>query len=731
MSLILHLSDLHLGSPSEWQLDHTDKFGLDRTAGANKIDHVRHALRALGENLEAQGRALDAIIVSGDLTNGNQPDGYQDFPALLDELGDCRPADDRIVVVPGNHDADWSVQPPDPAKFKRFLDAVRAKHRTPLFAGLDYDDNGHARGTGSRKKARPILELADASIVAISSADFSGVREERTETNWAALVASLHAGDDSDAATEERERAAEELRSLRVHDMARVDKDQLSLLRELIKKSSLASPADEDPRVRIAVLHHPILVVSDREEIKPFENLVNLDEVRSFLFDNEFHVVMHGHKHASFLGWDWLLPPSDDLSKTPRRALVLGAPGDFRVGETVCRLLEIGPDGDQPVPGAPRVRVIDVPGVRVSENQVLDMKVRPLALAQPFVGSADHETPWVVRAQDADAAYQQLRDLPGKIDSPRPVISVVENAASARHLPRNYPKPHDDEWLKDVVRWWQLPRPEAVRAAAGSDFNHGERLYAGRDAIEAAARALPSSKAIAILVDRDEAGDPKREYPALTAIQLQARALKSGTAVDAVGIYRKQDLRLWWPVNMLELAEVQNKAVAAAQSNKALQKPIVAGRLIAITSLGIHDKVLPQMAGTVLDRAIDLRPDWPHRLAYLAAKPLAATQDEWGEALADVGTQDEDKVLVPSIGLDRLITALEMHRELGQVPHGFAKLLTTVVSLRADAAAAEKALSDESDSTERDYWANKLQEDAVQVLAALKPVARHAGVAWR
>jgi hypothetical protein len=58
MTLILHLSDLRLGSPSDWQLDYTDKFGLDRAAGNTKTDHLRRTLRALGERLSSASRRV-------------------------------------------------------------------------------------------------------------------------------------------------------------------------------------------------------------------------------------------------------------------------------------------------------------------------------------------------------------------------------------------------------------------------------------------------------------------------------------------------------------------------------------------------------------------------------------------------------------------------------------------------------------------------------------------------
>jgi hypothetical protein len=506
--------------------------------------------------------------------------------------------------------------------------------------------------------------------------------------------------------------------------MARVDKRQLEALAARMATSGLGAHADEDPRIRIAVLHHPIGPVTDREEIKAFETLANLEKVRAFLFDNGFHMVLHGHKHASYLGWDWLTPADDDLGIAPRRVLVMGSPGDFRPNQIVCRLLETAPDDDAPVPGAPRLRIVPITGARLSQRIEPQFRSPCVSLAQPYVRSEDTATPWVVRAQTADAAYQQLRDFPAELSAPRPVISVVEEPSSTAALPSNYPVDRDDAWLDGVVRWWQLANPEAVRLIAGSDFNHGERLYGRTDAIKRAVAALPSSKAIALLIDHEEAGDPEREYPALTAIQLHARVVKTGTLLDVVGFYRKQDLRLWWPVNMAELAHVQRHALQATEKNRALLKPVTPGRLTSIASIGTHDNVLPQLAGTSLDRALDLRPEWPHRLALLAAQPRGETLKEWADALADIGLRDGDKVLVPTIGLRRLREALTMHRELGGPNKQLDRVIAAVQGLQTEADGAADHLTPELTANQRIYWSDKLRTAAAAVLVAVTPRAR-------
>jgi Calcineurin-like phosphoesterase len=737
MSLILHLSDLHLGPPSPGQRDYDDKIGMEGDAGETDIDHLEQTLEALGRALVDSGRQLDAVVVTGDITKGNHKEGYEAFPALLDLLGAARPADERIVVLPGNHDVDKDLEPGDRNKLARFMDATRPRYSTPLVKGLDYKGNELHRNPGSRGRPRPIVDMGDAVVVAINSADYCWTREHGTTTEWDAVIAGYLAGE-GETAAKKRELAAEELKKLRTHDIPKVDKIQINALKKRLDEAGVDDKPNQDPRLRVAAIHHPISPATDQEEIKPFEVITNLAIVRTFLFNRGFHFVLHGHKHTAYAAWDWLQPPEDNLARSQHRAIVLGAPGVFRTGETVCRLIEVCPDGELPVAGAPRVRVIPIEGVESSASISLDFAAFPThSLAQPAFGRESLRTPWVVEAEDADAAYEQVRDLPVGEESPRAVISVVTDPGSTSAFPTNYPGNENVPSLEDLVDWWQLPRPEAVNSYSGSEFNHGERLYGNEDAIEKAVRALPSSKAFALLIRPGEPGDSERESPAFLEVQFQARKAEgSQHELDVVGAYRKQDLDLWWPVNMAELALIQRVAVAKANDLKVLGSPYRAGRLTAIAMQGVHDDVLPQMAGTMLDRAVDLRPEWIYRLAYLAARPDSAEEDsevliQWKKALGDIGELPPGGLLVPSVGIRRLHDALATHPPTETSPE-FRKLVRTIGKLADRAASVEATLRDQKDEPSESSlqgWADQLQDLARQCEKALRAAVRKAAKA--
>ena len=97
----------------------------------------------------------------------------------------------------------------------------------PLVKGLDYKGSQLHLNPGSRGRPEPILELRDAMIVAINSADYCWTRERRTDTDWGAVLNEYLSADKSPTAAEKRKLASSELTKLRTHDIPKVDKGQI------------------------------------------------------------------------------------------------------------------------------------------------------------------------------------------------------------------------------------------------------------------------------------------------------------------------------------------------------------------------------------------------------------------------------------------------------------------------------------------------------------------------
>src|SRR5690348_16655510 len=124
--MILHLSDIHLGakSPDDVADEYKAEF-VPVEERTHRHQLLKWTMEALPEALALSG-PLDAIVVSGDITVGYDEAGFEQFEGLLAQLGDLRPTNNRVVVVPGNHDVAWRTPSSSEERYELFLKYVRA-----------------------------------------------------------------------------------------------------------------------------------------------------------------------------------------------------------------------------------------------------------------------------------------------------------------------------------------------------------------------------------------------------------------------------------------------------------------------------------------------------------------------------------------------------------------------------------------------------------------------------
>src|SRR5579871_4475743 len=173
MSLLLHLSDLHLGNtPGE---DVVGDYKIEAVMGADRVTRarlLRSTLKALADHLAETDETLDGIIITGDVTTQGRRDGFAELPSLLASLGAALPDPGHVVVVPGNHDVTWSSEPGTRERYQSFIDSIRAAgYVTPLLDGIDYDRDEPTAGVS------PLLIGSDFVVAAVNSADMCGVLE--------------------------------------------------------------------------------------------------------------------------------------------------------------------------------------------------------------------------------------------------------------------------------------------------------------------------------------------------------------------------------------------------------------------------------------------------------------------------------------------------------------------------------------------------------------------------
>jgi len=311
--------------------------------------------------------------------------------------------------------------------------------RTPLCDGVDTENYPAANPT-----AQPIHWLDDAVIVSLNTANWCGVRAADSTTS----------------------RGRKSLPP-KTYDVARVSEWQLDLLTDALRERSARD------LVRIAVLHHHLLPVSEDEEVKEFESFTNLARLRAWLRRHQFQIVLHGHKHRPVLVWDDIFDLGD-FDAPPARVAVVSGPRPSSWGEPICRLIRIGAaTGRQPVAGAPRMLVDNIDAQR--HEHLLEPTSRVVSLDP---GERYEPTSFSIEAETADAVYERLLDTLGdRADKLLNLTCVVRNAKSAEKPPTNFTKVNlPEQWLKDVVDWWQKAAPSLV-ATGDAPFNHGERLY--------------------------------------------------------------------------------------------------------------------------------------------------------------------------------------------------------------------------------------------------------------
>src|SRR4051794_37134880 len=109
MARVLHLTDVHLGEPADWQV--IDDHKSTMVAGDRRVekDVLLETVSSL-INDETIAKC-DAVVISGDLTHRARPDGFEEFGKLVDRVVEAGIRPESIAVVPGNHDVPWDPGP--------------------------------------------------------------------------------------------------------------------------------------------------------------------------------------------------------------------------------------------------------------------------------------------------------------------------------------------------------------------------------------------------------------------------------------------------------------------------------------------------------------------------------------------------------------------------------------------------------------------------------------------
>jgi 3',5'-cyclic AMP phosphodiesterase CpdA len=604
MAHILHLSDLHLGEPGTAQEAGDYKIRVGVGGEQFRIDIYRSSMDALRARLEDEGTALAAVVVTGDTCLRGDATGFDMLPELLERLGLHLPPPEQILVLPGNHDVPRGSPPSSLERWRPFIDGVRGRgYVTPLLEGVDIDADGNIDASARP----PVVSDPEGSFVvlAINTADLCmSLRDTGLSPGQLDELRRLAAsGNDAvETLLDEHER-------LRNVDIARASKGQLIALGSLLD----AQPDSPLP-LRIAALHHQLLPVTDTEEMKDFEAIINLGQVRRFLATRGFSAVLHGHKHAPAAYVDRLaLVPGEIPGPNYETRKILVSSGaslgqTWGEGQEFGRLIAVRPGGGS----AAEIKVL---GLRALAPGAASAGPLPLAAEAQFALTPVDRKVRVFEGATVDDVYDQLL-LVHDNDDPESrldwIICRIEEGATALSPPTHYPYPADvaddatkdnEEWFQGMVDWWQ----EAEPGSSDPNFTHGERIYRlGGDAIdqvESAAKALigdpKTTRAVIAIVDpyQDDIGNTRHRMPAFCAVHVYFD--EDGQRINCLGVFRKQQLTAWWPFNVAEIARIQSEVVGRIRDSSPHAR---AGSITTYASVTLMGTPRPRVIVPQMDR---------------------------------------------------------------------------------------------------------------------------------
>ena len=622
MSLILHISDLHLGSISD--TDTSDDFKSEIVPlkdRETRTSLLKESLEQLGAQITATGALLECVVISGDITYRNEEEGFKALDGILACLGSARPANNKIVVVPGNHDVAWGASDPT-QRYKHFITYVRNQgYLTPLLEGIDSDSE--FRIPTDPAKHLIIAEDKRWAIIPINSAHYCGSMEliaPLLEAQWAQIPTLLATSFTSLPEADVRTL----LCRLRLQDVARISSLQLQALKALtahVRNTLSASPPGAP--VIIAVLHHQLLPVTNREEFKPYEAISNLARLRTALRDNRISVVLHGHKHTDLVYYDHIPDIANTFPDDAHRVLVISAPNVASPGSkpgTICRLISVGPEQS-----APTLALTSIPSVEVGSTLSLPAS-KAYLLWQYFSDTIADTTPiHLIEGSSIDVVYERIQTLFHSFspsDRLSNVLCRISCVPSEPHLPSTYPEIPDVptgerlSWFRKIVDWWQ--KRDFKRLSGDDHFNHGNRIYRySRDTdqlqsvIDAIIAEPLTSRGVITLIkphEADLAQDTK--FPSFCFAQFIVRALGDNYVLDVLAHFRKQEMLYWWPINIAELALLQNKVFRAVKSAvKDMQhRELVQGSITTVSTIAHFGDRVPYILVPAIDLDLEESP---------------------------------------------------------------------------------------------------------------------------
>jgi 3',5'-cyclic AMP phosphodiesterase CpdA len=322
---ILHLSDIHAGAGELIDQDIKDYLP---SAERDKM------VERLTGYVEGLPKKPDYVVVSGDMTLKGDPKGLDTVSDWLMGMfeGGFLPPVERIIVTPGNHDPTQGIAEGADRDRKRYQNFYRAfgsifphahipgldpplESKNPQFpAGRSFLGGITTTGSGAKTQvasSQPfILDLeTDVLIFAFNSSLGCGVYTD--PPYFAPLWKFLRQR--RDAKPKKAKQITELMRLLRqstLVDAGLIGREQLKYFNGVMNRMRVELKDHWPKLTKIAVLHHHVSHLWEQQlEVKRFETVVDAHELKQYLIEEEFDLVLHGHKHTNNISLDGSLIP--------------------------------------------------------------------------------------------------------------------------------------------------------------------------------------------------------------------------------------------------------------------------------------------------------------------------------------------------------------------------------------------------------------------------------------
>jgi SAM-dependent methyltransferase/3',5'-cyclic AMP phosphodiesterase CpdA len=293
--LVVHqISDIHVGTQ---HFSPENKLHVPRPSRAFNLERYRdHIVRLKPE------QRPDLLVVSGDLTCYGMEEEINEIGDALQNLLDAlmeKPSDWRrrldaaapyLLLVPGNHDLDWTKQEHGARvdRFARMSDKL-SRHG-PILSAVT---------TANTSPYFDFGEECNLFVALFDSTKLGGDEHPQLASVARKLEAIV---DHVDATTAKQLRTAlDELRKEVRQDAGYISPGDLAKLETVVHKLP-------KHRIKLAVLHHNVSPVPTAD-IDRFDVVVNAGAVKAKLAELEFDILLHGHRHTVHCSHERLVHP--------------------------------------------------------------------------------------------------------------------------------------------------------------------------------------------------------------------------------------------------------------------------------------------------------------------------------------------------------------------------------------------------------------------------------------